>query len=194
MANCFFISRCVPGSTQREWALFRVNLERTLKANHNAMQNGNFAVDCITCHPEDKRYTTTNQRYWLEYHPRMTSANPHRNRKTHMIRPSSRSPSYALAEGLTPFSQCVPLTNADTYMTGPFDFAAINGRKTRDRVSAVQWKILSKFNYMFTNETPCLLLPDYSVHCGQFHTSFHSARLEGRLDACYVTPSKPEIV
>ena len=158
------------------------------------MQNGNFLVDFYSCHPANKRYNAANQWCWLEYHSWMTIANPRRNRTTHMIRPLSRSPSYALAEGLALFSKWVRLTNADTHVTGPFNFAAINGRNTTYRVSAVQLKILSKFNDMFTNETPCLSLPDYLVHCGQFHTSFHSRRLEGRLDACYATPSKPEIV
>ena len=89
-----------------------------------------------------------------------------------MIRPSSQSEYYAKAEGLKPFTQWIRLTNFDTYIAGPFDFAEINGRKSRDRVPQDQWKILAKFDHMFSNEVPPLSLPEYAVHFGQFHTVY----------------------
>ena len=83
-----------------------------------------------------------------------------------MIRPSSQSEAYAKAEGLAPFSLWIRLTNSDTYITGPFEFADINGRKTRDRVPQDRWEKLSKMGHMFSNEVPSLSLPEYSVHFG----------------------------
>ena len=111
-----------------------------------------------------------------------------------MIRPSAESEPYAVAKGLRPFSQWVRLTNQDTYITGPFDFAVVNGRKSRDRVPTDQLQLLSKYSHLFTNEIPSLSLPEYSVHYGQFHTSFKSDHLLGRLDALYANPSTPDSV
>ena len=144
--------------------------------------------------PTDKRYNAINPRYWLEYHPTLEVENTYRSRCAHMIRPSSQSPSYAIAEVLKPFSQWVRLTNADTFIAGPFYFAIINGRKSRDRISEKQYTTLGKHNHLFTNETPCLDLPDYSVHCGQFHTSFHSVPINTRIATYSASPSSPSTV
>ena len=111
-----------------------------------------------------------------------------------MVRPTNQSEAYAKSEGLTPFSQWVRLTNADTFIAGPFNFAIVNGRKTKDRISAQQWKSLTKYKHLFTNETPCVKLPDYSVHCGQFHTSFVSEPINARIDALLALPSSPDKV
>ena len=138
----FFVSHCVPGSDTTEWALVRVDFQRYVQAHPSALKDGRFIVDFYTCHPADKRYNAINQRYWLEYHPKLEVANPYRDRCTHIIRPSAQLPSYAIAEGLQPFSQWMRLTNADTFIVGPFDFAIINGRKSKDRVPFAQWKIL----------------------------------------------------
>ena len=73
------------------------------------------------------------------------------------------------------------LTNTDTYICGPFEFAVINGRKTRDRISEDQWKLLVKHSDMFANEIPSLQLPDYSVHCSHFHNSFVDERIAHRV-------------
>lgn len=190
----FFISHCIPGSTTTEWALVRVDLQRSVCAHPPALQDGRFLVDFYTCHPADKRYNAVNQRFWLEYHPTLEVANPYRDRCTHMIRPSAQSASYAIAEGLRPFSQWIRLTNADTFIVGPFDFAVINGRKSKDRVSLAEWKILHQFKHLFNNEAPCLDLPDYSVHCGQFHTSFLSKDINSRVAAYLTAPSSPSTV
>jgi hypothetical protein len=190
----FFVSHCVPGSDTTEWALVRVDLQRSVQSHPSALQDGKFLVDFYTCHPADKRYNAINQRYWLEYHPKLEVSNPYRDRCTHMIRPSAQSPSYAVAEGLQPFSQWMRLTNACTFIIGPFDFAVINGRKSKDRVPFAQWKVLSTFKHLFNNETPSLSLPEYSVHCGQFHTSFVSAPTNARITAHLANPTSPATV
>ena len=134
------------------------------------------------------------QRFWLEYHPALEVADPHRNRTTHLIRPSPQSESYAEAEGLRPFRQWVRLTNADTFISGPFEFAVINGRKSKDRVSEKHWKTLGKFSHLFANEIPSLELPDYSVHCGQFHFTFEDSGIGDRVTAYLANPLRLESV
>ena len=121
-------------------------------------------------------------------------ADPYRNRTTILIRPTSRSPDYAVAEGLQPFTQWICLTNADTFISGPFDFATISGRKSRDRIPAEQWNVLIKHKHLFTNATPSLSLPDYSVHSGQFHSTFECASIGARIDACLACPSDHRMV
>ena len=108
-------------------------------------------------------------------------ANPHRNRTTHLIRPSDQSKAYAAKERLRPFRQWVRLTNADTYVCGPFEFAIINGRKSRDRISEDNWNFLNKYNHMFANEIPSLQLPAYSVHCSRFHISIEDESISHRV-------------
>ena len=158
------------------------------------MQDGKFLVEFYTCHPADKRYNAVNQRYWLEYHPKSQIADPFRNRTAHLVRPSSQSESYATAEGLEPFRQWVRLIHAETYITGPFDFSSINGRKSRDRVGHKQWRILSKLSHLFTNSVPPLDLPNYSVHCGQYHVTLTTQPITARVAAYEAHPSSPATV
>ena len=65
----------MPGTTTSEWYLVRVDLENTIRANPNAMQDGRFLVEFYVGHPADKRYNAINQRFWLEYHPAIDMAN-----------------------------------------------------------------------------------------------------------------------
>ena len=190
----FFVAHKIPGSNQSEWVLVRVDLNLSVKAHPAALQDGRFLCQFYACHPADKRYNAINQRYWLEYHPKFEVANPYRNRHTNTIRPSSQSESYADAEGLAPFTQWLRMTNADTYIAGPFDFAEINGRKSRDRVPEDKWKLLSKFEHMFNNEVPSISLPDYSVHFGQFHTIYDVPEDNSRISAYLANPSSPTTV
>ena len=95
-----------------------------------------------------------------------------------MIRSSAQSASYAVSKGLRPFSQWVRLTNADTFIVGPFDFAVINGHKSKDRVPFTQWKILSTFKHLLNNDTR-----------GHFHTSFVSAPTNARIVAHLANPT-----
>jgi hypothetical protein len=56
---------------------------------------------------------------------------------THLIRPSDTSKAYA-----SQHRQYINLTHLDTYIHGPFDFATLGGRNSRDRISADDWLIL----------------------------------------------------
>ena len=173
----------------REWALVRVDIPFTLKAHPTALQDGKFLVEFYTCHPGDKRYNAINQRYWLEYHPVREVAAPYRDKCAHLIRPSLTSAAYAITEGLKPFSQWVWLTNADTYITGPFKICSCKRQKTGDRISRDQWNTLSKFTHLFTNTILDLSLPNYSIHCCQYHKSFTSGSVAAKMDAHLASPS-----
>ena len=119
--DVFLISHCVLGSTMIEWALFRVDLQRSVQMHPADLQDGRFIVDFYTCHPSDRCYNTINQRYWIKYHRAFSVADTHRKCSTHLKRPYVQSPEYGIAEGLCPFSQWVRLTNADTYISSIFN-------------------------------------------------------------------------
>ena len=180
----FFIAHRIPGSNVAEWNLVGVALQETLSLHPTAMQDGRFLVNFYICHPADTRYNAINQRYWLEYHPKIEDSNTNHRATAHLIRPTSTSAAYATAEGLRPFRQWVRLCNADTYICGPFDFATINGRKTRDRIPHERWEELEQRKHLFTNDLPSLTLPSYSVHLSQFHTTYESQSLTTRFLAC----------
>jgi hypothetical protein len=105
-----------------------------------------------------------NQRYWLQYHWLHDVRTPTSSSSTHLIRPSDTSEAQVSRNKLVPFRQLLNLTHTDTYIHGPFDFATVNGRKTRDRISQVDWGILALHSSMFHNAAPCFDLPSYSIH------------------------------
>ena len=136
-----------------------------------------------------KIFNIINQRYWLKYHPINTLHDPNCQRTTHLIRPSNNSPTYAWAEGLTPFWQWIRLTNTSTFIAGPFDFAVVNNRKSRDRISLDHWATLIKFKHLFANAVPSLDLPAYSVRLSVFHSCYVDTCHSERYDAYMGSPS-----
>ena len=179
----FFISHRVPGCAQQEWSLVRVALDASLKLNNSCLQDGRFIVEFFVCHPGDKLYNASNQRYWLEYHPTWDGPGLDHKHTAHLLRPTASSPEYAISEGLTPFRQWVILTNSDCYICGPFNFAVINGRQSKDRISLEHWKILTLHKERFFNPVPSLETMGYSVHYSQPHEIFYDDAISARFDA-----------
>ena len=108
----------------------------------SCLVDGRYLVDFYISHPSDYRYNAINQRFWLQYHSRgdilanSTSAN------THLLRPTDSSETYADRHKLLPLRKYINLTHTDTFLIhGPFDFAVINKRKSRDRISQIEWDI-----------------------------------------------------
>ena len=93
------------------------------------------------------------------------------------ICPTSWSPGYAIVEGLRPFTQWIRLTNANTFISGPFNFANIDGRKSCNQ-----------------DTTPSPSFPNYFIHSGQFHSTFECVLIKARIDACSASPSGPHLV
>ena len=74
---------------------------------------------------------------------------------------------------LTPFRQWVFLHFADTFIHGPFNFATINGRRTRDRVDAIDWAALRACAEMYSNPSPSTSLPTFCVQLSKVHVEHH---------------------
>jgi hypothetical protein len=113
-------------------------------------------------HPADARYNAINQRYWLQY--RDHNSPTFGTMDAHLITPLDTSAERASRHHLVTVRSWVNLTHGDTYIHGPFDFAVVRGRKTRDRISQDLWDILASKTAMFTNRLPRFDLPTYSIH------------------------------
>ena len=162
----FFISHSLGNPTAREWRLVRVAFSDSTALSPSCLQDGRFLVEFYTLHYSDVRYNAINQRYWLQYHSPGDIHTPTSSTTTHLIRPSDTSESHAARANLVPFRRWINLTHTDTYLHGPFEFATVNGRKSRDRVAQADWDVLSRFNSnsMFVNPLPRFDLPSYSIH------------------------------
>jgi hypothetical protein len=136
----------------------------------SALQDGRFLVKFYISHPANVRYNVTNQRFWLQYCPRNGVSHGHLD--AHLIAPSDKSEERATRHHLLPIRCWANLTHADTYIHGPFNFATVNGRKTRDRVDMEVWNALAANSSMFCNATPRFDLPSYSIHVDRgIHTT-----------------------
>jgi hypothetical protein len=159
----------------REWRLVRVAFSDSTALSPSCLQDGRFLVDFYVLHYSDVRYNAINQRYWLQYHSPSDIHTPTSSTTTHLIRPSDTSENHATHAKLVPFRCWINLTHTDTYLHGPFKFANVNGRKTRDRVVQADWDILSSFasDSTFINPLPRFDLPSYSIHVDpRIHVSY----------------------
>ena len=70
------------------------------------------------------------------------------------------------------------MSHLDTFIHGPFDFALIRGRKSRDRISQDDWDILGRHTSMFNNPLPRFDVPTYSIHVDRgAHVTYHDKAL-----------------
>jgi hypothetical protein len=112
-----------------------------MKLHPSCLQDGKFLVQFFIQHFNDDSVNLTEKRYWLEYHSH------HNKKKTlgtqyHLILPSSISPDIAQTRNLVPYREWMYLFPDTQFLHGPFNFATINNRKTRDRISTTDWKLL----------------------------------------------------
>ena len=180
----FFVSHSFGNDSHREWRLMRVAFQDSVAFYPSYLQDGRFLVEFYILHDSDVRFNCINQRYWLQYHATTDIATPTSISETHLIRPSDSSNAYAKRHKLVPFRQWINLTHSDTYIHGPFDFALINGRQSRDRVSAIDWDALRSHKDMFNNTLPREDLPTYSIHVDRgAHVAFCSAVIASQLES-----------
>ena len=52
---------------------------------------------------------------------------------------------YCLEKSLIPFEKWSYIGRENIFIHGPFNFATLNGRKTKDRISELDWKKLIQF-------------------------------------------------
>ena len=135
-----------------------------LSPSCSCMQTGKFLVDFYISHPVDWCYNAVNQHFWLQYFKELEVLHPDQASETHLVRPSPSSSGYAIRHNLVPARKYVHLLHEDIFIHGPFDFAMVNNRKTRDRISDQDCQVLASFSHRFQNPLPSFDVPTYSVH------------------------------
>jgi len=161
-------------NTSREWRLVRLAFTDSVLLYPSCTLDGRFLFDFFICHPSDWRYNAVNQRYWLQYHGREDLACPDSSTDTHLVRPSDTSEDYAARHKLRPFRKWLNITHQDTFIHGPFQFATVHGRKTRDRVSQDDWDILQRNTSMFQNPLSRFDVSTYLIHMDRgAHVIYH---------------------
>ena len=170
-SRLFFVSWAYPTATRREWHLVRVNLDSSISYNPDCLHNGRFLVEFFVCHPRDLHLHPRNQRWWLEYHASSELARLHEG-DYHLLRPDDKADIYATQNHLRPFCQWISLIDDSTFLHGPFEFAIINGRQTRDRISTPDWTQLVLAKSKYNNAPPDIDKRDFEGV--QFSRSFHT--------------------
>jgi hypothetical protein len=172
----FFVSCKFGANDAREWRLARVAFIDSMSLYPSCTLNGRFLFEFYICHLADWRDNAVNQRYWLQLHGVDDLRHPRPASDTHLVRPSDTSNSYATCHNLMPFRKWLNICHQDTYIHGPFEFASIRGRKTRDRIAQVDWDALALHSSMFCNPIPSFNVTTYSIHCNrEAHVSVHIA-------------------
>jgi hypothetical protein len=170
-SRLFFISWQLPSIPRHEWHLVCVNLHSSLSLNPHCLSDGCYLVQFFICHPKDTLHHPRNQRWWLEYHAASTVACLHQG-DYHILRPDSYAPIYTKDLNLHPYCQWVNLLNPGTCIHGPFEFATINGCRTRDRISLTDWDLLSQSSDRYDDDPPDLAHQDFTGI--QFMRSYHT--------------------
>ncbi len=170
----FFVSCKFGDNDAREWWLAWVAFLDSMSLYPLCTLDGRFLFKFYICHPAGWQYNQINQRYWLQLHSTRDLASPCSTTDTHLMRPTDTSDSYVACHKLMPFRKWLNIRHLDTYIHGPFDFASICGRKTRDHVAQSDWDVLHWNSSMFNNPVPRFDVPTYSVYCNRgAHVTFH---------------------
>jgi hypothetical protein len=175
----FFVSHSIGSNDAREWRLARVAFQDSMSLYPSCTQDVRYLLEFYVCHPSNWWYNAISQCYWLQYHGIDDVTMPTASTDTHLIRPSDdTSDAYAISHKLVPFRKWLNVSHLDIFIHGPFDFALIRGRKTRDRISQDDWDILAKHTSMFANPLPKFDVPTYSIHANRgAHVTFHDKAL-----------------
>ena len=147
----FFVTCKFGANDAREWRLAQVAFMDSMSLYPLCTLDGRFLFEFYICHPADWRNKAVNQRYWLQLHGVDDLRYPRQASDTHLIRPSDTPNSYETRHKLMPLRKWLNICHQDTYIHGSFEFASIQGRKTRDRIAQVDWDALALHSSMFCN-------------------------------------------
>ena len=167
----------------------QVNLEKTFAHNPHVFSDGKFLVEYYVAHPDDSKYGAINKRYWKEYHAKLGSYQLHK--KYHIIKPTICEEKYCVEKSLIPYETWSYIGQENIFIHSPFDFATLNGRKTKDRISEFDWKKLIQSKDEYHNHPPVLTAPRVSLHIDtpiySSHTSVSiSSKIQSYNEAAYL--------
>ena len=148
----YFISYSAPNQSRKEWKLVRINLQLSMSKNCECLQDGRFLAEFFTGHTHDESLDFPNKRYWLEYHE--TDKVKILSQKYFLISPTDIASKRAGYKHLVPYREYIQLKDPAVNLHGPFDFATINGYKSRDKISILDWNILRSLSKYYDNQAP----------------------------------------
>jgi hypothetical protein len=162
----FFIAHAATTTAGRkEWKLVQVNFTKSIQQQPTCLQNGRFLVDFYIEHHRDGALDIRDRRYWLEYH----RSNAHKTISTryHILQPLQFSERTAKNKDLVPYREWINLSDPAVNLLGPFEFATITNRKTRDRIPGPQWSQLQAQTTKFDNDAPVLRNREMAIDISQ---------------------------
>ena len=151
----FFVAYAPQRSQERkEWKLVRINLEQSLQHHPQCLQDGRFLAEFYIEHYRDIKIKACHRRFWLEYH----KTNSHKTLSSdyHILQPSQYSETAAKRLHLIPFRDWIQIDDPAINIHGPFEFATLQGRKTRDRIATSDWQALAHRQSAFHNPAPAI--------------------------------------
>ena len=98
----------------------------------------------------------------------------------HIIKPTESTHSYVKQKHLIPFREWIYIHHKDTFLHGPFDFATINGQKTKDHISSQDWSTLSQIKQKYDNSAPVTNL--ISTNAFHINTQYHTVHKDHAID------------
>jgi hypothetical protein len=123
-----------------------------MEKNPACLQNGSFIAEFLMEHYRDKQLLYEDKRFWLEYHHVVLGKQW--SDKYHLLQPSDLSTKTAKDRNLQTYREWVNFNDPAVYVHGPFEFATLNKRKTRDRVSLVDWQVLVQHKGKYHDAPP----------------------------------------
>jgi hypothetical protein len=189
----FFVSHRIGSNNASEWRFVRVAFKDSILLYPLCMQDGRFLFKFYICHPSNWHYNAINQRHLLQYHDLLDIQSLHPAPETNLIRPSDSSASYATRHKLVPFRKWLNISHLDTFIHGPFEFASIRGRKSRDHLAQEDSDQLKWHSTMFGNQIPTFDIPSYSIHVnlGAHEVVLLKASCDDLMSASLRTPGSP---
>jgi hypothetical protein len=165
--NLFFVTISIGTSDVREWRLVRLDYKNSVRFSPSCIETGKFLCEFYIGHPSDWRFNAVNQRFWLQHFKEKDLLHPDQTHETHLVKPSSSSKAFAVRNNLLTATKYIHMLHENTFIHGPFNFATVNNRKTRDRICQADWQVLADHSHMFRNSIPSFDVPTYSIHVDQ---------------------------
>ena len=150
----FFIAYQQTNNQRREWKLIQIDFPQSMSKYPQCLQTGKFIANFLIQYPKDSESSFENKRYWTEYHESLS--NKQLNSHYHLIQPSEVTQRIATQQNLVPYREWINLSDTSIRLHGPFDFAILNHRKTRDRINTTDWAILRSLSKSYDNDPPNL--------------------------------------
>ena len=116
------------------------------------LQDGKFIAKFYIQHTHDATFDWTSEWYWLEYHK--SDRVKRLSEQYYLLPPTGISLKQASYKNLVPYCEFVNITDPAILIHGPFEFAKLNGRKTRDRIDIIDWNILRSEHTKFDDSPP----------------------------------------